>query len=431
VNHVKNVLMIAYHYPPEGSSSGVLRTLKFSKYLLAHGWSPHVLTLRESFYDQRDNGLLRDIPPGVVVHRTFAMDTSRHLAVRGHYPAVLAVPDRVVSWLPFGVAQGLRVIRQERISALYSTSPLPTAHLIAAALRTRTRVPWVADFRDPWVEDGLYPRPGTLRFRVESALERLVVRRADRIVATTPLLRQEFLARYPELPAGKIRVIYNGYDEADFHNLHVPGRTDLFELLHAGMVTPDYRDPLPLLRALSGLIGEGRLPQERIRLTFLGGGGWVGSPRFADEVKGLGLEGVVQVVPRIPHGEVIPRLARAASLLILQASDDTKALIPAKVFEYLRVGRPILALVFEGATSDILRGMDHCHMVTPEDQVALQRTLLALYTAWSKSPTHPSISHPIQQYERKYLTSELARLLDEVSETSPHALARQVPGLVR
>src|SRR5207244_10442374 len=59
---MKMVLMIAYHYPPEGSSSGVLRTLKFSKYLIQHGWMPHILTLRESFYSTTDKALLQPIP---------------------------------------------------------------------------------------------------------------------------------------------------------------------------------------------------------------------------------------------------------------------------------------------------------------------------------------------------------------------------------
>src|SRR5262245_20597558 len=134
----KRVLMIAYHYPPEGSSSGVLRALKFSKYLPSYGWTPHVLTLKQSFYANRDEELLGDVPRAAVVHRTPGLDSARHLAVRGRHWSALSVPDRLLPWLPFAVWRGLRVIRQASIHALYSTSPPATAHLIAATLKSLT-----------------------------------------------------------------------------------------------------------------------------------------------------------------------------------------------------------------------------------------------------------------------------------------------------
>jgi hypothetical protein len=411
---MKKVLMVAYHYPPEGSSSGVLRTLKFSKYLPRHQWAPSVLTVKSWLYPIRDMDLMADIPPNVAVHRTWALDSVRHLGIRGRHLACLAIPDRFVTWLPFGIACGLRVIRQEGIQALCSTSPVPTAHLIAAVLKRVTGLPWLADFRDPWIEEGLHPRPGTLRYRTESTLERLVVTSADRVVVTTPRMKADFLARYPTLSPARVDVIYNGYDEADFPiGGDVPQGTR-FEIIHAGLVTPDYRNPLPVLRTMAQLIAEGLIPAEKVRITFLGDSPYLSSNDFLSSVHSLGLRHVVHIAPHVAHRDALRLMREASVLLLLQASEDTRALIPAKSFEYLRLGRPILALTLAGATADLLRGMSHCYAVTPSDEAGIRNALTQLYRLWAQSPVAITLTRSIQRFERAALAGELAGILDEV-----------------
>jgi glycosyltransferase involved in cell wall biosynthesis len=362
----------------------------------------------------------RVVPAAATVHRTLGLDTGRHLAIRGRHLTAMAVPDRFVSWLPFGVARGLRVIRASGIRAIYSTSPPPTAHLIALALTRASGLPWVADFRDPWIEDGLYPAPGSLRFRLESRLERAVVRKASRLVATTAYLRGDFLARYPDLPGDRVRVIHNGYDEADFADLAAPVKTERFDILHAGLVTREFRDPAPLLEAVAALMAEGRLPMNRVRVAFLGGGEFLDSPGFVDTVRRLGLGAVVTVLPRVPNHEALRRLRQASCLLLMQASDDTRSLIPAKAFEYLRVGRPILALTLGGATSDLLKEMSGCLIINPGDGMRLKEAVMTLYQDWEASPGPiVAASRGAQRFERAALTTELARVLDELTEGPP------------
>lgn len=406
--------MIAYHYPPEGGSSGVLRALKFSKFLPTNGWIPHILTLRESFYPVRDEALLRDVPAEAVVHRTLAFDNARHLAIKGRHLAFLGVPDRFVSWFVFGVAKGVNVVRKQGVQAIYSTSPPATAHLIGAALKAITGATWVADFRDPWIEEGSFPVPGTVRYRIESALERMVMRRCDCIIVTTPYLKKEFLSRYPELPADKIHVIYNGYDESDFSENSVCSRSGRFEIIHAGLVTREFRNPLPLLNMMAGLIAEGSLPRDQVKIVFLGGDWWVASPDFAAEVKRLGLDPVVRVEARVSHKEALERLAQASVLLLLQASDDTRSLIPAKAFEYLRIGRPILALTLEGATADLLKDKDHCFVMKPTDSINLRNAVISMYDLWRKGDNPLKLDASIRQYERSHLTGQLANILDRL-----------------
>ena len=143
------VLMIAYHFPPLAGSSGIQRTLRFVQQLPRHDWQAAVLSTRALAYERSDADLDAEIPRGTVVARAWALDSARHLAVAGRHIGATARPDRWVSWKFDGVRHGLRLIRELRPAVLWSTFPIATAHLIAAALQRRTGLPWIADFRDP------------------------------------------------------------------------------------------------------------------------------------------------------------------------------------------------------------------------------------------------------------------------------------------
>ncbi len=396
--------MIAYHYPPEASSSGVLRTLKFSKYLPEFGWRPHVLTLKEAFYPQKDEELARDIPSDVVVHRTGALDPR----------LTLSLPDRLAGWVPLGMREGKRLSRRERIDALFSTSPLPSAHLIALLLKRSLKRPWVADFRDPWVEDGAWPRPGSLRYRIESFLEKRVLRAADCITVTTDGLKEHLRRRCPEISAQKIVVIENGFDEEDFLDVEKQYEPEAGRLiiLHAGMVTPEFRDPFPFLEALADLVRAGQIERETVTVRFLGGGPYPESSGFAARVDGLGLRGCVEVQTRVPYRLSLASLFQADALLLLQDSDDTRHLIPAKAFEYLRARRPILALTTQGATAELIRRSGRGYLLDPGNPSQIRTTLLERLA--SKRRGEIAMNLPdldLSRYERRALTARLAELL--------------------
>ena len=178
----RHLLMVAFHYPPEASSSGVLRALKFSRYLPEFGWRVSVLTVAADAYEQTDAGLAAQIPDSVRVLRTRYLNTKRHLAVRGVYPSVLAVPDRWIGWYPWARAAGERLFAEDPPDAILSTSPHPTAHLIAARLVRAHDRPWVMDFRDPWYEEPPEPDTPATVHRAARWLERRTVHRASRVV---------------------------------------------------------------------------------------------------------------------------------------------------------------------------------------------------------------------------------------------------------
>lgn len=133
--------MIAYHFPPLAGSSGIHRTLRFTKYLSEFGWKPFVLTTTTNAYTCKSSDQLPEIDPDCIVARAPAFDTARHLSFRGRNFSAMAMPDRWISWWPCAVATGLWMIARHRIAAIWSTYPIASAHRIAYSLHRLTGIP--------------------------------------------------------------------------------------------------------------------------------------------------------------------------------------------------------------------------------------------------------------------------------------------------
>jgi glycosyltransferase involved in cell wall biosynthesis len=413
---VKHALFVAFHYPPESSSSGVLRTLKYTRYLGRLGWRTTVLTLKREAYEVTDAKLEDQVPGDVRVVRTRFIDLKRHLSIRGRYLSVLAIPDRWIGWLPFAMAAGNRIMKDQPADVIYSTSPHATAHLIGLALSHRARTPWVADFRDPWYE--VPPEPGTpwaTQFTARR-LERLVVRKADRVVASTARLRAALAGRYPWEPSDKFVTIPNGYDEEDFSlagGASAPSSDELL-ILHAGSINGDFRDPRPLFEAVRRAGEAGLAEPTRIRFRFLGGGHFGDSSEMKRAVERAGLMSRVEFLPRVSYAASLAELSRATVLLLLQASPDTVDLVPAKLFEYLRAGRPVLAVVPEGATAEVMREVGGGWVVNPSDSSALCEAVVTAYQAWTSGRLDSLTADQgaLEKYSRERLAAQLADHFD-------------------
>lgn len=417
---MKHALLVAFHYPPEASSSGVLRTLKYTRYLGRFAWRLTVLTVNREAYEIRDPGLERQIPAEVRVIRTPFVNTKWRFSIRGVYPSILAVPDAWIGWWPWAVAAGRRLMKRERIDLIYSTSPHATAHLVAFALARGTGVPWVADFRDPWYEDP--PEPGVSRISNGAArwLERCVIRAADRVIGTTTRLRDTLAMRYPEEPGEKFVAIPNGYDEADFTNVSLPAEASRDDLLivHAGSINPYFRDPRPVFAAVREAADQGLLDPGKVRFRFLGAGPFGESPEMVGALRAAGLTEQVEFRPRVAYDVALGELMKADVLLLLQASADTVDLVPAKLFEYLRAGRPVLAVVSSGSSGEVLEEVGGGWIADPAVPGALRGAVAAAYATWADKRLHEMTARPeaLRRFSRERLAGELARQFESLLE---------------
>lgn len=411
---MRKVLMIAFHFPPVAMGSGHLRTLGFVRYLPALGWEPIVLSANAMAFPRVDVENNKLIPEGCRVHRAFALDASRHLAIAGKYPGVLAQPDRWSSWWPAAVAQGLHLIRKHQISAIWSTYPIMTSHCIAHTLSSMTKLPWLADFRDPVASSV----SAANRFAVASQhrWEGRVLRRAARTVFTTPGALENYAARYPETYRdGRLSVIENGYDEAAFAGLppapSLPYGRPLV-LLHSGLLYPDGRNPFPFFAAVAGLKAAGVASTDNLRIVLRASGS---EAAYEREIRRLGLEGMVVLAPPISSSEALIEQANADALLLFQGSKFDRQ-IPAKLYEYLRIGRPIFALVgSQGDTAAVLRESGGATLVSPDDVADISRHLAEFIHDISEGSAPKASQEFVAQRSRRAGTSLLANLLDQVA----------------
>lgn len=414
----QTVLMIAFHVPPWAAGSGHLRTLGFARHLPAAGWQPVVLSARAGAYPITapvEDGI---IPEGCPVYRVLALDARRHLGIGGKYPAFLAQPDRWISWYPAAVIQGLRLIRRHRIAAIWSTYPIMTAHCIARSLSRMSGLPWIADFRDPVASsiEASNPYLAASQRRWEGR----VLRDAAQTVFTTESALEAYARRYPGASEdNRLSVIANGYEEALFEDL--PARESSkpigpLTLLHSGVLYREGRDPVPFLTALARLKAKGVVDARNLKVVLRACGSYA---LYTDEVLRLGVADLVKVAERVSNREALIEQAHADGLLLFQGEKYDRQ-IPAKVYEYLRIGRPVFALVGkDGDTAALLRKTGGAEQVALDDihaiEARLEAFILAL-RAGSAARVSPDVA---ATYSRRAGAASLARLLDGVVSKTP------------
>jgi glycosyltransferase involved in cell wall biosynthesis len=413
---LQRLLMLAFHFPPFKGSSGMQRTLGFCRHLPDFGWQPVVLSAHPRAYPNvAPKGDLQ-LPAHVHVERAFALDAARHLSILGRYPRVLALPDRWWAWVAGAYWRGMSMIKRLQPAALWSTSPIVSAHLAALLLHRRTGLPWIADLRDPMTEPGYPADP--LVYRVHRWVEEQIVKEARRVVLVTPGAERIYRERYPQADASLWACIENGYEEADFTAAGpVPADTrsgnQPVVLLHSGTIYTRERDPRPLLQAIAELLAAREISAATLELRLRATGDDALYGRMIEE---LGIGSVVKLAPELPYREALREMQSVSGLLVLQGSACNNQ-IPAKAYEYLRAGRPIVALTDpNGDTARLLRANGVRHIAPIDDVAAIRRAILEFVSTAPASPTVPA--EGAVRLTRRARAGELAELLGSLTNRS-------------
>lgn len=415
----KSVLMIAYHYPPAAESSGVQRALAYSRYLRDDGWEPIVLSAHPRAYAVSRTDQLRDIPSDIVVRRAFALDAKRHLALFGRYPHFAAYPDRWVSWWLGAVPAGWRLVRKYKPRLLWSTFPIATSHLVASSLKSLTGLPWVADFRDSMTEEG-YPADESRR-RAYLDIEQNTVRRASRMVFTAPAAAQMYRERYPGVAPEHFTVIPNGYDESSFADAErdLPPRpranSARVTLVHSGILYPVERDPRAFYAAVASLKKSGEESGDTLSIVLRSSSHEEHHRRLIDS---HGIGDIVSLPARVSYRDALREMLAADGLLVFQASNCNHQ-VPAKIYEYFRARRPILALTdATGDTAGALRDAGLGAIVPLDDERRIAEGLREFLSAIRHGTAAVASDDEIAKHSRRARTRALARLFEEVVSES-------------
>ncbi len=442
----RKLLVVASRFPPV-ASVGAIRIRKFVKYLREHGWESVVLTgaqrtpqpAAEDARRASDVESLQDVPADLEVCRLspgaddgpsrWSQDLGALLGIPGLVAGLnsqrctewlawrmqamgerLAFPDRGIWRLPEAVRKACALHRRHHFDAIFSSGMPFSDHLIALRVQSRLRRPWVADFRDPWVEYIHWPQWTT---RLGAGLTRLaeaaVMWRASAIVSVNDHMTRRFADRYRRA-AGKFVTIENGFDPGDFPASPQAARRE-FQLLYAGSLYGQ-RGPDAVLAAFRRFVERTPGSAAHARFDFLGRVG-----PFADRFDRAEDEGRVRYLGMKPHREAMEAMAgAAANVVLLPRTPGGEGDSTAKIYECIGIGRPILAVVpADGEAARLLEGMAGAHVCEPDDVEAISRGIGVLYKRWLAGADR--VSHPpdrLTAMTRRYQAGRLAEVLDRV-----------------
>jgi glycosyltransferase involved in cell wall biosynthesis len=417
----RHVLMVAYHYPPSRGSSGLLRTLNFTRHLPNYGWDPVVLTAHPRAHPVVATEQEIDSPPAIPVKRAFALDAWRHMSIKGRYPGFAALPDRWISWFFGGVPAGLRLIRKYKPKLIWSTYPIATALWIGYALHRITNLPWVVDFRDPLTEvdprTGQQYPPDKRLWKARRAIERRAVEHSVRTVLVTPGAKRIYAERYSHCRDNHWAIIPNGYEEETFADVErqVPPPTPNgrpIRLLHSGVLypTPD-RNPESFLMALSKLRSTGKICPTSVNVTFRASGY---EEHYRKLIKLHGVEDMVELKPAIAYRDALKEMLSADGLLVFQGYTSNPA-VPAKLYEYLRASRPILALAdASGDTAATLREAGAGTIVPLDSTEQIANGLIDFVSQIRNNTAAVANRDFVRRFARESQATKLAALFDDV-----------------
>ncbi len=428
---MKRVLVITYYWPPSGSV-GTHRWLKMCKHLPQHGWQPVVYTPSNPEMPSVDKSLLRDVSPGLEVIKRHIREpfslykrfTGRPRDARlqtaflneqggGGWKEALAlwvrsnffIPDARVWWARPSIAHLTRYLKDHPVDAIVTTGSPHSLHLIGRALKRRTGIPWLADFRDPWTNIDFYGQLKLTRWADarHRALERAVLREADAVLTVSWHWAEELRA----LGARDPQVITNGFDPDDLPQPPAPV-DERWSLVHVGSITST-RDVPALWRALAARSARDAEFRERFVLRLVGGV----DHRALESINKAGLAGHVERIGQVEHAEALRQMQRARALLLpVNDTPNVMGFLPAKAFEYLSVGRPILAIAPRGA--DIERVCAGHTVVPRDDEHAMKEAVDTLFSPHAQAPPPP------HHYTRASLAKQLAQLLNGLEPVRRH-----------
>lgn len=414
---MKKVLVISYFYPPIGGV-GVIRTLKFTKYLPEYGWMPYVLTVenRDRFYTDCSGD---EIPDHIQVYR--AWNVLNNLSVvegglrRIGIHSKFLIPDAYLGWIPLAVKKGKEIIETEGIDLIYVSCPPHSSSLIAARLKEITGVPFVIDLRDAWT---LNPYTGNYLLsslkRTDDNLEKYVLRSADLIVTATEGIKSDYMMKYPFV-GSKISTIVNGFDQDD-----IPVNIQPFEkftIVYTGFFY-GVQTPELLFSAIDIILRGHLMPKEEVQFLWAG--------RDASFVHRLAeryhIQTIVKYIGAVSKKEADELLYRSHLLFFVIGSSEEvsqNTTLTGKIFPYLASGTPILAVIPEGSAKKLLeKYSDSSYIITSGNVDDVVGVILNAYTAWQSGITVNKLSSKTEEFRRCYnykpQTQQLAGIFDEL-----------------
>ena len=423
----KKLLIITYYWPPAGGP-GVQRWLKFVKYLPDFNVQPIVYIPENPTYPIIDNGLQSEVSEKAIILKKkivepygfasfFGKNKTKKISsgiipnqkkqsflektllwVRGN----IFIPDARFLWVKPSVKYLKKYIEENQIDTIVTSGPPHSLHLIGLQLKKELNVKWFADFRDPWTTIGYHKalKLSSSAEKKHKALEKEVLTTADTIIVTSKTTKTEFQA----ITSQPIEVITNGYD---VEKVTKQPLDEKFTLAHIGSFLSE-RNPRILWKALKELTKENPDFRRDFQLKLIG----AVSQEVLDTISEFRLNDYVLNLGYVSHQEAVEHQRKSQVLLLIEInSNDTKSIIPGKLFEYMVSERPIIALGPEGSDfAEIITSTNTGVFFLYDELEQLKELLLKYYNLYAAQNLKVH-AIGLQQFSRKSLTEKLSKLI--------------------
>ncbi|MFN7676081.1 glycosyltransferase family 4 protein [Flavobacterium sp.] len=423
----KKLLIITYYWPPSGGP-GVQRWLKFVKYLPDFNVQPIVYVPENPTYPIIDNGLQSEVWDNAIILKNkivepyglasfFGKNKTKKISsgiipnkkkqsflektllwVRGN----LFIPDARFLWVKPSVTYLKKYIQENDIDTIITSGPPHSLHLIGLQLKKELNIKWLADFRDPWTTIGYHKalKLSSYAEKKHKALEKEVLNSAYTIIVTSKTTKTEFQV----ITTRPIEVITNGYD---IEHVEKQPLDNKFSLAHIGSFLSE-RNPKILWQALQELVTENETFKNDFQLKLIG----ATSQEVLDTISEFELTNYVLNLGYVSHQEAVEHQRKSQVLLLIEInSDETKSIIPGKLFEYMISERPIIAIGPEGSDfAEIITSTNTGVFFTYDKKEELKAILLNYYELYQKNNLKVN-AVGLQQYSRKNLTEQLSKLV--------------------
>jgi hypothetical protein len=424
----KKLLIITYYWPPAGGP-GVQRWLKFVKYLPDFDIQPIVYVPENPTYPIVDEDLINEVSDKAIILKNkifepyqlagFLSKNKTKKISSGIIPAAkkqsvleklllwvrgnLFIPDARKYWVNPSLMYLKKYIKENNIDTIVTTGPPHSLHLIGLKLKEELDLKWFADFRDPWTTIGYHKalKLSSYADKKHKFLESKVLNAADTIIVTSKTTKSEFQV----LTQKPIEVITNGYD---VENVAKQTLDEKFTMAHIGSFLSD-RNPKVLWEVLQELVSENKAFSANFQLKLIG----KISQEILESISNYQLEAFCNNLGYVSHSEAIAHQRKSQVLLLIEIdSEDTKSIIPGKLFEYMVSERPIVAIGPKDSDfAEIITSTNTGVFFTYSEKEHLKKTILSYFELFLENKL---LVHPIglQHYSRKSLTEKLANLIN-------------------
>ncbi len=422
---MKKVLIITYYWPPNGGT-GVQRWMHFSRYLKEFGWDVTVFTPVNAESAVSDPELLH-LVSGIKVYTSkiwepfdiyrkitgkkksqriqtgFLQEKKKLFSLEKFSLWVRAnvfIPDAKMFWIRPAIKEIIALQKEEQFTHIISTGPPHSTHLIAAGVKDKIKIKWLADFRDPWTNIDWFPKlPMTKKTLAKHKnLELNVLKNSDAVVAVTFDMANEFKV----ISNRKIEVITNGFALEDFKNFTSKKSNELL-VFHHGSLNAD-RNPIKFWKFLGDIVKTNEDWKKSLKIQLVG----AVDVSVQKELEKNGLSKYLQLDSFMPHSEVIEALSYATlCLLPLNNTPNAKGIMPNKLYEYLATGKPMIVIgPKDGDAARVIKNLENCCVFDFDEDID--------HHVLTECLKKGEISHDLSMFNRYNLAVEIDKLLQSL-----------------